>query len=262
MSSQTDSSDERLSDLELAHSSSPAPSRFSRASSYRGREYNLYDAVAGQVSLNERVRPHASSRRRQPRPGSGAFNARTSRLAPEEVLFRRHNAPTRYAEHDIYWANEDLQPPQQLPDSALLKSVHCYASKFYDYTTLSRTALHSQTQTNSGFFQKKVNTDLRSLDETALLAFGVLLEEASREVLGKRGDLVFTDAEGCQPPPAPSRSAGAKPAAMAATLVESPAVENRETKGASGGAPEDDVSRHEGGQKKRRKVARRTKKSP
>lgn len=32
------------------------------------------------------------------------------------------------------------------------------------------------------------------MDETALLAFGILLEEAGREVLGRRGDLVFTEA--------------------------------------------------------------------
>lgn len=32
------------------------------------------------------------------------------------------------------------------------------------------------------------------MDESALLAFGILLEEAGREVLGKRGDLVFAEA--------------------------------------------------------------------
>jgi hypothetical protein len=31
------------------------------------------------------------------------------------------------------------------------------------------------------------------MDETALLAFGILLEEASRDALGKKGDLVFTE---------------------------------------------------------------------
>jgi hypothetical protein len=31
------------------------------------------------------------------------------------------------------------------------------------------------------------------MDETALLAFGILLEEAGREALGKAGDLVFTE---------------------------------------------------------------------
>lgn len=31
------------------------------------------------------------------------------------------------------------------------------------------------------------------MDETALLALGILLEETGREVLGRRGDLVFTE---------------------------------------------------------------------
>jgi hypothetical protein len=31
------------------------------------------------------------------------------------------------------------------------------------------------------------------MDETALLALGILLEEAGKDVLGKRGDLVFTE---------------------------------------------------------------------
>lgn len=34
------------------------------------------------------------------------------------------------------------------------------------------------------------------MDETALLAFGILLEEAGREALGRRGDLVFTEGAG------------------------------------------------------------------
>ncbi|KAJ4306068.1 hypothetical protein N0V88_000864 [Collariella sp. IMI 366227] len=42
----------------------------------RGREANIYDAVAAR---------------------------------PEEALFRRRHAPVRYAEHDIYWASEDLR---------------------------------------------------------------------------------------------------------------------------------------------------------
>lgn len=35
--------------------------------------------------------------------------------------------------------------------------------------------------------------DERSMDETALLAVGILLEEAGREALGKTGDMVFTE---------------------------------------------------------------------
>jgi len=34
-----------------------------------------------------------------------------------------------------------------------------------------------------------------SMDETALLALGILLEEAAEEVLGERGDMVFVEGE-------------------------------------------------------------------
>jgi len=65
-----------------------------------------------------------------------------------------------------------------LPDSDLLKSLHCYTSDFY-----------SRSCVDSGL------DDWRSLDETALLALGILLEEASLSTLGKTGDLVFTEEE-------------------------------------------------------------------
>jgi len=34
-----------------------------------------------------------------------------------------------------------------------------------------------------------------SIDETALLAVGILLEEAAKDVLGERGDMVFVEGE-------------------------------------------------------------------
>jgi len=94
---------------------------------------------------------------------------------PEEVLFRRKNAPTRYAESDFYFANEDLPSNAKLPDSDLLKAIHTYASEFY--------------ARNSGTY------DLRSMDETALLAMGALLEEGGAIALGEAGDLVFVEEE-------------------------------------------------------------------
>lgn len=104
-------------------------------------------------------------------------------LAPEEVLFRRKGAPQRYEEHDIYFAHaRDLPGRAALPDSDLLKAVHAYSSHYYGALKRSEGG-------------KAV--DERSLDETALLAFGILIEEAGREVLGRRGDLVFT--EGAEP---------------------------------------------------------------
>lgn len=104
----------------------------------------------------------------------------TSRQAipPDEVLFRRKGAPIRYEENDIYFANERLSPDQKLPDSDLLKHLHCYASSFYQNATTTR--------------GKK---DWESMDETALLALGILLEEAAAEHLGESGDLAFIEDE-------------------------------------------------------------------
>lgn len=102
------------------------------------------------------------------------------------MLFRRKDAPVRYAEQDIYWASEDLPDGgrRHLPDGGLLRSVHAYASRFYEAAAARlgpRCAVGGRL------------VDERSMDETALLAFGILLEEACRDALGKRGDLVFTE---------------------------------------------------------------------
>lgn len=110
-------------------------------------------------------------------------------LAPEEVLFSRKYAPQRYAEKDIYFAHEDLPNAGRdvLPDSDLLKAVHSYTSHFY-------AALGSRASGGGGGGGAAGRgVDERSMDETALLAFGMLLEEAARESLGKDGDLVFTE---------------------------------------------------------------------
>ena len=99
-------------------------------------------------------------------------------MSPEAVLFRRKNAPTRYAEDDIYFANE-RESQIDLPDSDLLKALHCYASNFYSRAT-----------PDGG------SRDWRSLDGTALIALGILIEEACKENLGRTGDMVFTQGLG------------------------------------------------------------------
>lgn len=98
-------------------------------------------------------------------------------VAPEEVLFRRRNAPERFEETDFYFANE-LLPDNILPNSDLLKALHCYTSDFYARTT-----------------PDEGKGNYRSMDETALLALGILCEESCRETLGETGDLVFTEGE-------------------------------------------------------------------
>ena len=94
------------------------------------------------------------------------------------MLFRRKEAPGRYEENDFYWANEDLSDQQVLPDSDLLKAIHAYAAEFYGRATLD-----------------KGQVDIRSMDETALLALGILLEETAKNILGEAGDLVFVEGE-------------------------------------------------------------------
>ena len=98
-------------------------------------------------------------------------------MPPEDVLFRRRHAPERYEEDDVYFAHEYLEDSQELPDSDLLKAVHVYASDFY----------------GKGL-RRKGQVDYRSMDETALICMGVLLEEYMQSILGDTGDLVFVEA--------------------------------------------------------------------
>ena len=97
-------------------------------------------------------------------------------IPPEEVLFRCSKAPERYEEDDFYWADRHLTEKQKLPDSDLLKAIHTYASDFYSRATVDRGQV-----------------DFSSMDESALLALGILLEEAAEHVLGPTGDMVFVE---------------------------------------------------------------------
>lgn len=121
----------------------------------------LYDAVAGRLGYDGFLNNHHT----KPAP-------------PDQVLFRSKGAPERFEENDTYFAHRNLPPGVRLPDSDLLKAIHAYASDFYGSGYLGNT-----------------NIDFRSLDETALLAMGILLEEAAAHILGKTGDLAFVEGE-------------------------------------------------------------------
>ena len=99
-------------------------------------------------------------------------------IPPEEVLFRRKGAPIRYEEDDFYWADRYLTDSQKLPESDLLKAIHAYASEFYGRAVKGRGKV-----------------DFESLDETALLAMGMLMEEMAAEVLGETGYMAFVEGE-------------------------------------------------------------------
>lgn len=173
------------------------------------RHATVYDAVAGMVSLftspllclclaasslhlrSGRVslklsKDSAAGSSGSRKTSSGHHQLADPILAPEEVLFSRKHAPQRYAEKDIYFAHENLPGSGHdvLPDSDMLKAVHGYTSHFYE-------AL-AQRHDREGRGNLRL-VDERSMDETALLALGMLLEEAARESLGKNGDLVFTE---------------------------------------------------------------------
>lgn len=132
----------------------------------------LYDAVAGRVGYEGFLGEDAPTKHRD------TVSRSNIAIPPDEVLFRRKGAPVRYEEDDIYAADRHLKPHQRLPDSDLLKTVHFYASDFYANAT-----------PDGG------KHDFQSLDETALLAMGILLEEAAAEVLGSTGDLALVEGD-------------------------------------------------------------------
>ncbi|KAF7185125.1 hypothetical protein HII31_13400 [Pseudocercospora fuligena] len=119
----------------------------------------LYDAVAGRVGYEGFL-----------------LNKGGNPMPPDQVLFSRADAPVRYQEDDKYFAHRHLPPNQRLPDSDLLKAIHSYASDFYGSGKLGNP-----------------RHDFKSLDETALIAMGVLIEELVAETLGETGDLAFVE---------------------------------------------------------------------
>ncbi|KAI9833381.1 MAG: large subunit of alpha-aminoadipate reductase [Phylliscum demangeonii] len=85
---------------------------------------------------------------------------------------------------DQYFAHERV--PLPLPPSDLLQAIHAYAADFYAAVAGGGTGRGRRSGEGG---------DWRSLDETALLALGVLLEEEAGAVLGETGDLVFVEEE-------------------------------------------------------------------
>lgn len=144
------------------------------------RRATLYDVVDGRV-------------------GSNGFFTETQRrganiqpLNPERYLLQRGKARIEDEDAmDKLYSADQLLPDQEdpalefelyrLPQSDLLKAIHQYSSDFFAKTTLDQG-----------------RNDFRSLDETALVALGILLEEATGEVLGQNGDMVLVEPESYQ----------------------------------------------------------------
>jgi hypothetical protein len=98
-------------------------------------------------------------------------------LRPEEVLFRKQRLAKQPID-ESYFAHEDLPSDQPLPPSELLKALHVYAAEYYEFATA-----------DNG------KDDSATMDGTALLAMGILIEELAREALGDTGDLVLVEGE-------------------------------------------------------------------
>ncbi|RAK88383.1 hypothetical protein BO79DRAFT_148614 [Aspergillus costaricaensis CBS 115574] len=137
------------------------------------RQATVYDAVAGRVNHHGFLPsvPFSSKYR-------DTASSSTRPVRPEEVLFRRQNAPQRYEENDFYFAHEALPPSCPLPSSELLEAIHAYSADYYDHATI-----------DGG------RDDYQSMDETALIAMGILMEEMAKESLGETGDMVLVEGE-------------------------------------------------------------------
>lgn len=134
---------------------------------------NLYDAVAGRVGAQGLLTIPSFEE------GKDTLRAEAEDpIAPEEVLFRTKGAPQRYEEDDIYFAERQVGRDQKLPDSDLLKALHRYAADYYANATADRG-----------------ESSWKTLDETALLALGVLIEEAAAEAMGTTGYLALLEAD-------------------------------------------------------------------
>ncbi|KAI1614555.1 hypothetical protein EDD36DRAFT_231553 [Exophiala viscosa] len=132
------------------------------------RSVNLYDAVAGRAGQNGFLTEEQLH--------SSTFLP----AAPEDYLLRQTRIPEELLD-DMHDPGGTYSQGNKLPESELLKAIHTYASDFYTSATAN-----------------KGTNDFRSLDETALVALGILVEEAVKEALGENGDMVFVEPEGLE----------------------------------------------------------------
>lgn len=119
-------------------------------------------------------------------------------LTAQQVLFARTGAPTIYAEKIDEYNYAKRAPPGSIPDGDLLKALHTYASDFYARMPDPRVRDRRRKGDGEESFEAmkarlKGCRDFRSMDETALTAMGVLMEEMIKESLGETGDLAFAE---------------------------------------------------------------------
>lgn len=140
------------------HKPPTMPSSSKKALKPRPRKFiTLYDALASRVT--------AHGRQQQSR-----------QVAADEYIAVRARARGVYENEGIPFPKEGEKEKTLLPDGNLLLAIHEYASEYY--------ARHSMSELS-----------FRSLDETALLALGILLEESVDTMLGTQGERAFVQQE-------------------------------------------------------------------
>ncbi|BFZ62819.1 hypothetical protein YB2330_003929 [Saitoella coloradoensis] len=159
----------------------PTPSRDPRTTR---REATLYDALADRVTYNGFTASHKrSSKPKRPShtsssSGAGVVDtldggAGARRTTTTFGLLAKNNHPLppdlvlRHRKHAPLAIPVPSSSPPELPDPDLLFALHQYASDLYD-----------RTRARNG------RVGLGSMDETALLALGCLVEEEVRGVVG------------------------------------------------------------------------------
>jgi hypothetical protein len=89
----------------------------------------------------------------------------------------------RYEEDDYYPAHTKLPADQELPSGDLASAMHSYIS-----------TLWAKTEHRIPMRRSIMRRTWRGMDETALIALCILMEETARDALGETGDLAFTEA--------------------------------------------------------------------
>jgi hypothetical protein len=93
-------------------------------------------------------------------------------LSVGQYLARRQAEVAPEQEHRQFGAH--LQSRHALPPSDLLKAIHTHASDYYG-------------------MMEDSEDDFQSMDETALICMGILMEESAREILGETGFSPFIE---------------------------------------------------------------------
>ncbi|EEA21825.1 Meiotic nuclear division protein 1 [Talaromyces marneffei ATCC 18224] len=134
--------------------------------SHRKRRLTVYDVVAGRANRQRFISHSTTSRWRR-----NVSSARAVR--PSNDILSRLGG-----EDFDDWIDDESPDHVHLPESDILEAVQSYAGHFYANTGDNRRTEH-----------------FSSMNGSALIAMGILLEELGNELLGETGDMVLVERE-------------------------------------------------------------------